>query len=191
MRNFFFLLFCIINSGVYSQTIIKTPWSDMVDHTNPHPEYPEPQLVREKWQSLNGQWDFAILPKGSSPETGFAGKITVPFPVESFLSGVQKPVGPENELWYERSLDLQLNPKGKRILLKFGAVDWEAEVWVNDKNVGKHQGGYDSFSFDITDFLVKGKTQKKFVSVFGIQVTLDHSRGENKSKIQKESGTRR
>ncbi|SEF63636.1 glycoside hydrolase family 2 protein [Algoriphagus boritolerans] len=166
MRNFFFLLFCIINSGVYSQTIIKTPWSDMVDHTNPHPEYPEPQLVREKWQSLNGQWDFAILPKGSSPETGFAGKITVPFPVESFLSGVQKPVGPENELWYERSLDLQLNPKGKRILLKFGAVDWEAEVWVNDKNVGKHQGGYDSFSFDITDFLVKGKTQKIRVRVW-------------------------
>lgn len=178
MRNFLFLFLCIINSGVYSQTILKTPWSDLVDHTNPHPEYPEPQLVREKWQSLNGQWDFAILPKGSSPETGFAGKITVPFPVESFLSGVQKTVGPENELWYERSFDLQLSPKGKRILLKFGAVDWEAEVWVNGKNVGKHQGGFDSFSFDISDFLVKGKTQKIRVRVWDPSDTGPQPRGK-------------
>jgi beta-galactosidase/beta-glucuronidase len=166
MRIVLLLALFIFSFSAQAQTILKTPWTDLVDLANPHSEYPEPQLVRQQWQSLNGPWDFAILPKGSSPESGFAGKIIVPFPVESFLSGVQVTVGPENELWYERSIDLQLNSKGKRILLKFGAVDWEAEVWVNDKQVGKHQGGFDSFSFDITDHLVKGKTQKIRVRVW-------------------------
>lgn len=166
MRYLFILALFGFSFGVYAQTILMTPWTEQVNPTNPHPEYPEPQLVRSAWQSLNGPWDFAILPKGSSPESGFAGKILVPFPVESYLSGVQENVGPENELWYERSFDLQLNPKGKRIILKFGAVDWEAEVWVNDKQVGKHQGGFDSFSFDITDHLAKGKSQKIRVRVW-------------------------
>lgn len=166
MRSFFFLATFLFSIGAFSQTVLKTPWTELVNSENPHAEYPEPHLVRQAWQSLNGPWDFAILPKGSSPETGFAGKIIVPFPVESYLSGVQQSVGPENELWYERSFDLKLNPKGKRIILKFGAVDWEAEVWVNGKNAGMHQGGFDSFSFDITDFLVKGKAQKIRVRVW-------------------------
>lgn len=166
MRTFLIIFLTVLSFGATSQTILKTPWTDQVDKNNPLPEYPEPQLVRDAWQSLNGQWDFAILPKGSSPETGYAGKITVPFPVESYLSGVQTTAGPENELWYERSFDLLLNRKGKRIILKFGAVDWEAEVWVNDQLAGKHQGGFDSFSFDITDFLVKDKSQKVKVRVW-------------------------
>lgn len=166
MRYLFILALFGFSFGVYSQTVLMTPWTEQVNPSNPHPEYPEPQLVRKEWQSLNGPWDFAILPKGSSPESGFAGKILVPFPVESYLSGVQENVGPENELWYERNFDLKLNPKGKRIILKFGAVDWEAEVWVNDKQVGKHQGGFDSFSFDITDHLAKGKSQKIRVRVW-------------------------
>jgi hypothetical protein len=91
-----FLLFIIFSCsiGAKCQTVLKTPWTDLVNSNNPHAEYPEPQLVRQTWQSLNGPWDFAILPKGSSPETGFAGKIIVPFPVESYLSGVQQP-GPK------------------------------------------------------------------------------------------------
>lgn len=166
MRSiFFFVLFCLCFES-FSQTILKTPWTDQVSPEAPLPEYPRPQLVRSDWQNLNGQWDFAILPKGSSPEVGFAGKITVPFAVESFLSGVQKVVGPENELWYERTFDLSLNRKGKRILIHFGAVDWEAEVWVNEKQVGKHQGGFDGFSFDITDHLAQGKSQKIRVRVW-------------------------
>ncbi|WP_236025672.1 glycoside hydrolase family 2 protein [Algoriphagus oliviformis] len=146
--------------------MLKTPWAEELNPDAPLPEYPRPQLVREAWQNLNGQWDFAILPKGSSPETGFAGKITVPFAVESLLSGVQKTVGPDNELWYERSFDLGVDRKGKRVMLHFGAVDWEAEVWVNDKQVGKHQGGFDAFAFDITEFLAKGKSQKIRVRVW-------------------------
>lgn len=166
MRILFFFAFFWFGFSLSAQTILKTPWTDQVDHLNPHPEYPEPQVVREKWQSLNGPWDFAILPKGSSPETGFAGKITVPFPVESYLSGVQATVGPENELWYERTFELTLGSRGRRVLLKFGAVDWEAEVWVNGKLAGQHQGGFDSFSFDITDHLVKGKSQTVRVRVW-------------------------
>ncbi len=166
MRKIFFFALIALSYSGFSQTILKTPWADELNPENPLPEYPRPQLVRDSWQNLNGQWDFAILPKGSSPETGFAGKITVPFAVESFLSGVQKPVGPDNELWYERTLDLGLDRKGKRVLLHFGAVDWEAEVWVNGQQAGKHQGGFDSFSFDITDHLVKGKSQKIRVRVW-------------------------
>ncbi len=162
---FFFALFALGFSG-FSQTVLKTPWADELNPEAPLPEYPRPQLVRSGWQNLNGQWDFAILPKGSSPESGFAGKITVPFAVESLLSGVQKTVGPDHELWYERRFDLALDRKGKRVLVNFGAVDWEAEVWVNDKRAGIHQGGFDGFGFDITDLLVKGKSQKIRVRVW-------------------------
>jgi len=166
MRSIFFLALFSLSVGAFAQNVLKTPWTEQVNPTAPLPEYPRPQLVRNAWQNLNGRWSFAILPKGSSPESGFAGKITVPFAVESLLSGVQTTVGPDNELWYERTFDLTLDTKGKRTKLNFGAVDWEAEVWVNDKQVGKHQGGFDGFSFDITDHLLKGKTQKIRVRVW-------------------------
>ncbi|GMQ32809.1 glycoside hydrolase family 2 protein [Algoriphagus taiwanensis] len=160
MRVLFLSFFLFCSFFAFSQSArLKTPWTDSVNPETPLQEYPRPQLVRLEWQNLNGPWDYAILPKGSLPETGFAGKITVPFPVESYLSGVQKEVGPENELWYEKSFDLSLPTKNKRVLLHFGASDWETEVWVNGKGVGKHQGGYDSFSFDITPHLNQGKTQ--------------------------------
>ncbi len=167
MRPILFFLFFSLCLSAFSQTAqLKTPWTDLMNPRAPLPEYPRPQLVRPQWQNLNGPWDFAILPKGSLPETGFAGKITVPFPVESYLSGVQKQVGPENELWYERTFDLDLDRKGKRVLVHFGASDWETEIWINGTSVGKHQGGYDAFTFDITDRLDKGKSQKIRVRVW-------------------------
>lgn len=144
--------------SVYSQTL-KTQWSDQINPDMPLNEYPRPQMVRESWQNLNGQWKYAILAKGSIPEAGFQGTITVPYAVESYLSGVQKTVGPDNELWYEREIELSLDRKNKRTLLHFGAVDWQAEVWVNGERAGMHQGGFDGFSFDVTDLLSKGKTQ--------------------------------
>ena len=152
MRSIFFFAMLALSFTCFSQSALKTPWAEELNPTNPLPEYPRPQLVRPAWQNLNGRWDFAILPKGSSPAAGFAGRITVPFPVESLLSGVQT--------------DLTLDRKGKRLMLNFGAVDWEAEVWVNDRQVGKHQGGFDGFAFDITDQLVKGKSQKIRVRVW-------------------------
>lgn len=167
MKRFFFLILLASSLSVLGQEArLKTPWIDAVNADAPHTEYPRPQLVRSAWQNLNGQWDYAILPKGSLPETGFAGKITVPFPVESYLSGVQKEVGPENELWYEKSFELSLDRKNKRTILHFGASDWETEVWVNGVSVGTHQGGYDGFSFDITDQLAKSKSQTIRVRVW-------------------------
>lgn len=145
---------------------IKTPWAEKVDPANSLPEYPRPQMVRDQWQNLNGLWDYAILSKGAYTPAAYDGKILVPFPVESSLSGVQKSVGESNTLWYHRTFTVPANWKNKRILLHFGAVDWEADVWINDIKVGSHQGGYTPFSFDITPFLSKGKAQNITVRVW-------------------------
>jgi len=167
MKKILVLFFILSFQNAISQTArLKTPWTDQVNPLAPLPEYPRPQLVRPTWQNLNGPWDYAILPKGSQPNSNFSGKITVPYPVESYLSGVQKVVGPEHELWYEKSFDLSLDRKGKRILLHFGASDWETEVWVNGISVGKHFGGFDSFTFDITAQLAKSKAQQIRVRVW-------------------------
>jgi len=162
MRTLFTLcILCFCSLVALAQgPILKTEWTDQVNHSAPHQEYPRPQLVRENWQNLNGQWNYIISPKGEIPSMISAGQITVPYPIESLLSGVQKTVGPDSELWYEEEFELNLERNKKRILLHFGAVDWEAEVWVNGQQAGIHQGGFDSFSFDITPFLNKGKAQK-------------------------------
>jgi beta-galactosidase/beta-glucuronidase len=145
---------------------IKTQWAEKVDAANPLSEYPRPQMVRDQWQNLNGQWDYAIIPKGNSCPEKFDGKILVPFAAESALSGVQKKVGDSNELWYSRTFAVSAAWKNKRILLNFGAVDWKADVWLNDIKIGSHQGGYTPFSFDITAFLSKEKSQKLVVRVW-------------------------
>ena len=165
-RLFSLLLLLLLNMTSGHTQTLKTNWTDQVNPANPLPEYPRPQLVRNSWQNLNGQWDYAILPKGTAPEAGFQGKITVPFAIESLLSGVQKTVGPDQELWYERQLTLSLNRTNKRTLLHFGAVDWEAEVWVNGTRAGSHQGGFDGFSLDISELLIKGDNQTIRVRVW-------------------------
>ncbi len=145
---------------------IKTPWAEQVDPSNPLPEYPRPQMVRDQWQNLNGLWDYAIQSKGKYLPEEFEGKILVPFAIESSLSGVGKMVGENKELWYHRSFTVPTAWKNKRILLHFGAVDWKSDVWVNDIRVGSHSGGYTPFSFDITPFLEKSGAQKLVVRVW-------------------------
>ena len=130
----------------------------------PLPEYPRPQMVRSAWINLNGEWNYAILDKDEE-YTVAQGQIVVPFPAESRLSGVQKQVGPEKALWYERTFTVPRQWKGKRTLLHFGAVDWQAEVWVNGKKAGVHTGGYAPFSFDITDLLNQNGKQALKVKV--------------------------
>ncbi|MCM1150992.1 MAG: beta-galactosidase [Alistipes sp.] len=134
---------------------IRTRWSETLDPQNVLPEYPRPQLVRKEWLNLNGLWNYAILPLGGQPAT-WDGEILVPFAAESSLSGVGRTVGEKQELWYERSFALPAKWSGKRVLLHFGAVDWRADVWVNGVNVGRHEGGYTPFEFDITEALRKG-----------------------------------
>ena len=137
-------------------TQLKTKWASEIDVNNVLPEYPRPIMERGEWQNLNGLWEYAILPVGKSKPGNFDGEILVPFAVESSLSGVQKRVGKENELWYQREFTVPSKWKNQRVLLHFGAVDWKADVWVNDTKVGQHTGGYTPFSFDITPALVSG-----------------------------------
>ena len=145
---------------------IKTAWASKVDPSAPLPEYPRPQMMRDMWQNLNGLWNYAILPKGANAPEKFDGKILVPFAIESSLSGVQKTVGEDNELWYQRSFAVPAAWKGKRIMLNFGAVDWKADLWLNDIKIGSHQGGFSPFSIDITSFLAKDKAQHLVVKVW-------------------------
>ena len=136
---------------------IRTAWAEQVDPANVLPEYPRPILERTDWKNLNGLWNYAIRPDDEAKPAQFDGEILVPFAVESSLSGVQKPLGPKNALWYDRTFTVPAKWNGKRILLHFGAVDWKAEVWVNNIKIGEHTGGYAPFSFDITPALVKGE----------------------------------
>lgn len=145
---------------------IKTIWAEKVDPANPLPEYPRPNLVRSAWKNLNGLWDFAILPKGSVLPSEFEGKILVPFPVESGLSGVQKFVGEDNELWYNRLISIPESWKNRKVILNFGAVDWKCDVWINNIKIGTHKGGYTPFSFEITPFLTITKNQKLTIRVW-------------------------
>jgi Glycosyl hydrolases family 2, sugar binding domain/Glycosyl hydrolases family 2, TIM barrel domain/Glycosyl hydrolases family 2 len=133
-----------------AQGPLKTRWAKEVSPANAHPEYPRPQMVREEWLNLNGIWDLAISSKDATRAT-FDTQILVPFPVESALSGVMRKVSENDRIWYRRLFDVPAKWRGKRVLLHFGAVDFETSVWVNSKQVGQHRGGYDGFTIDITD----------------------------------------
>ena len=145
---------------------IKTEWAEKIDVNNVLPEYPRPMMERSDWKNLNGLWDYAITPAGTPEPVQFDGKILVPFAVESSLSGVQKRVGEENELWYKNTFTVPSAWKHKKVLLHFGAVDWRTEIWVNEIKVGSHQGGYTPFTFDITPFLKKSEDQQLVVKVW-------------------------
>lgn len=145
---------------------IKTQWAEQVNPKSVLPEYPRPLMERSEWQNLNGEWEYAIKPLGEVEPASFDGNILVPFAVESSLSGVQKEVGEKNELWYKRSFTVPAKWKGKDVMLNFGAVDWKAEVFVNDVLVGSHKGGYTPFSFNITPFLKGSGAQKLVVRVW-------------------------
>jgi hypothetical protein len=145
---------------------LATRFAAQVDPAKVHPEYPRPQMVRRLWVNLNGLWDYAIRPKESDRPTTFEGRILVPFPVESALSGVMKPVKPDQRLWYHRSFELALPKAGQRWLIHFGAVDWDTTVLLNGRKVGDHRGGYDPFTFDLTDALAPSGKQELVVSVW-------------------------
>ena len=130
-----------------------TRWAEEVTPENVHAEYPRPQLVRERWQNLNGLWEFALQPALSKEQPeAFDQRILVPFPPESALSGVMTRVD-NQRLWYRRTFTVPEAWAGQRVLLHFGAVDWDTTVWLNGVQVGEHKGGYDPFSFDITEAL--------------------------------------
>ena len=132
---------------------LMTRWAAEVSPTNSLPDYPRPQLVRTDWLSLNGLWDYAITPDSFNRLPPFSTKILVPFPVESALSGVMTNFDEHSKLWYHRTFSVPESWQGRRVRLHFGAVDWHCQVWVDGRAIGQHQGGYDAFTFDITDAL--------------------------------------
>ena len=137
---------------------LKTKWSAQVDPNHAWSEYPRPQMTRDRdsYINLNGYWAYAIRDKSKSRPKKYQGRILVPFAAESELSGVKRLVGEDNYLWYKRAFKAPELGNDERLLLHFGAVDWEAKVSVNGHEVGTHKGGYDAFSFDITDHLKRG-----------------------------------
>jgi hypothetical protein len=149
-----------------AQGPLKTRWAQEVSPENAHPEYPRPQMVRKDWLNLNGLWDLAILPKDAARPQGFDQQILVPFPVESALSGVMKKVTENDRIWYRKKFEFPTKWIGRRVLLHFGAVDFEAHVFVNHKDLGVHRNGYDGFSFDITDYLYPGNPNELVLAVW-------------------------
>jgi hypothetical protein len=130
---------------------VLTTWGAALDTTNVLPEYPRPSLQRSEWMNLNGLWDYAITNTLSEP-SAMQGRILVPFPLESSLSGVGTYLDDGSYLWYKREFTLPGEWEGRRIQLNFGAVDYSCYVWVNGKVVKRNNvGGYASFTADITD----------------------------------------
>lgn len=145
---------------------LQTQWSDQVNPELPLPEYPRPQMERKAWINLNGLWNYAVSPKEAAQIDGYDGQILVPFAIESSLSGVMRTLLPEERLWYQRFFSIPETWTDQRILLHFGAVDWEARVWCNGVELGLHQGGYDPFSFELTDLVKIGIENELVVSVW-------------------------
>ena len=146
-------------------THIRTRWAADVTPDHVLPEYPRPQMVRPAWSSLNGLWNYQISSRDVVRATAWDGKILVPFPVQSQLSGVQRAVADDERLWYGRSFRAPAMKRGERLLLHFGAVDWQTTVWLNQSMVCEHRGGYDPFTCDITDALRATDDQEIKLSV--------------------------
>jgi len=165
---------------------LQSRFAKDVSPVAPRPEYPRPQMVRKQWLNLNGLWQYAIRAKTAElPGPVFDGEILVPFPVESSLSGVGKPVGPQDRVWYRRTFRVPPAWKGQRVWLRFDAVDYDATVRVNGREVGRHTGGYDPFGFDITDALTKQPDQEVVLAVWDPSDAGPQPRGK---QVQKPRG---
>jgi beta-galactosidase/beta-glucuronidase len=170
IKNLFILLFSVSSMAHMSHAQdwkpagdkIKTSWAERVNPQKPHPEYPRPQLIRDNnWVNLNGLWSYKIENKDvSNIPTTWDGKILVPYAVESALSGVGKKLTKDQALWYKNEITVSNAMRKGKVLLHFGAVDWRCDVFVNGKLINTHEGGFDAFTVDISNSLVKGSKQQ-------------------------------
>ncbi len=144
---------------------LSTPWTSRVSPSNDYRVYPSPQLTRRAWENLNGVWQFAPASAGQAPPIGtdLPQRILVPYPMESGLSGIEAHY---DYSWYRRTFTIPSSWSEQQVLLHFGAVDWQATVWVNGQLIGTHSGGYDPFSMDITSALHPGGVQEIVVGVY-------------------------
>ncbi|MFN0059862.1 MAG: glycoside hydrolase family 2 protein [Planctomycetota bacterium] len=178
---FVWLLFAILTlptSADGPRAPLMTRWAADVTPDRVHPEYPRPQLVRADWQSLNGEWQYAIRPRDEGRPATWDGVILVPFAVESALSGVMRSVAPTELVWYRRSFSVPSDWQGRQVWLHFGGVDWEARVWVDGRELGVHRGGFDPFSFELTSALASGDQHELVVAVWDPTDTGTQPRGK-------------
>jgi len=166
------------------QARIMSPWAEKIDPKKVLDEYPRPQMVRNNWYNLNGVWDFTkVEAMAYNASQTYDKKILVPFPMESAISGIMDTNHDENKgkvFAYRRKFTIPGNMKKGQILLHFGAVDWKCEVYVNGKKVGMHTGGFDPFSFDITDAVSNKKEQEICVFVQDYQEFGGQPHGKQK-----------
>ena len=165
---------------------LTTVWGEKLDKENIWQEYPRPQMQREHFQMLHGEWDYAIVPQSEEYSFESQGKILVPFSPEAYLSGVGRQLQPNEYLWYQRALtftkeECQRKEKKERCILHFDAVDQQAVVYVNDIEVAKHYGGYLPFEADITEYVSDAPCTLK-VRVQDDSDTSYHTRGKQTLK---------
>lgn len=164
-----FILLIVSVSHAQDWTMKKAPlmtkWANDIDKNHPLPEYPRPQMVRSEWINLNGLWEFATGGKEDAVPAGktLTAKILVPYPAESALSGVMEH---HERLWYRRMFTIPGKWKGRRIIMHFGAIDYESEIFINGRSLGIHQGGYDEISLDVTPYLNGTNAQEVIVRVY-------------------------
>lgn len=156
---------------------LKSRWAEVVNAENVWPEYPRPSLVRNSFLNLNGAWEYCI--NQSKEVDTYDGTILVPFSPETLLSGVQKMVSPKDYLHYRKTFTIPDDFKKERVILHFGGVDQECEIWLNGNRVGEHKGAYLAFSFDITDYLVDGENVLT-LCVQDFTEEKDHARGKQR-----------
>ena len=158
------LMLAICCLGVFAAIAapMMTPWGEKVTSENCWRSYPRPQMVREGWTNLNGEWDYAVTSVTNTPgrPEKWDGKIRVPFCIESALSGVGRLLKSDEFLWYTRKIVCDPRP-GERILLHFGGVDFRTMVFIGHDEVTDvpHEGGQNPFTLDITDYVKKGENE--------------------------------
>ena len=162
-------------------------WQQLHDESVAY--HPKPQLRRQGWRSLNGTWDFCKgrrKPYSTPAEVEWECPITVPFSPETEASGVADQ-GFYTSVWYRRTWEQEAVPEGKQLLVHFEAVDWQATVWVNGKQVCSHQGGFTPFATDITHALVDGPVQEIVLCAEDDSLDLEKPRGKQDWKLEPHS----
>lgn len=145
--------------------VLKTPWTDKVDPENVLGEYPRPIMERKDWMSLNGYWQLEMKDVGEEIPFGkdLSRQILVPFAVESYLSGIMET---SEHLLYRKVFQIPENWKGKDLQLNLEGVDYHSIVYLNGEKVGEHKGGFDYFSFDLSDYVKEGGEQELIIKVY-------------------------
>jgi len=177
-----FMVSSVINAQNWSmkKAPLMTKWAADINVNSPLPEYPRPQMVRADWVNLNGLWEFKVGDRDDAAPYGVTlpEKILVPYPVESALSGVMEH---HDRVWYRRMISIPEQWNGSKILLHFGAIDWESEIYINGNSIGIHKGGYDEITFDITPYLVDARDQEVIVRVFDPTESYGQPRGKQEN----------